>query len=147
VIGTIDTPSRGSLRLFGEMVDFATASDTYLADLRLRRIGFVFQVSAAHLSIICVHCHTHPSPPLPHPARVQTFNLLATLSAYENVELPMAILGKRSAADRKARAQQLLRLVGLEDRMNHLPSELCVAAHAARGRGGGGLGVSAMLAA
>jgi len=47
VIGTIDTPSKGSLRLFGEMVDFSTASDTFLADLRLRRIGFVFQVGAS----------------------------------------------------------------------------------------------------
>mgnify|MGYP000499719873 CR=1 FL=1 len=48
----------------------------------------------------------------------------ATLSAYENVELPMSILSKLDAAARKTRAQKLLRLVGLEDRMSHLPSEL-----------------------
>lgn len=96
VIGTIDTPSKGLMRLFGETVDFGKVSDAYLADLRLRRIGFVFQ----------------------------TFNLLATLSAYENVELPMSVLGKLDAKAREKRAKQLLRLVGLEDRMYHLPSEL-----------------------
>lgn len=96
LIGTIDRPSKGLLRLFGETVDFRVATDAHLADLRLRRIGFVFQ----------------------------SFNLLATLSAFENVELPMAILGRAGAPARAARAKKLLRMVGLEDRMGHLPSEL-----------------------
>jgi putative ABC transport system ATP-binding protein len=96
IFGTIDTPNKGKLRLFGELLDFAKTSDSKLADLRLRKIGFVFQ----------------------------TFNLLATLSAYENVELPMSILGKLSAKERDARVKKLLRAVGLEDRMTHLPSEL-----------------------
>ncbi len=95
MIGTIDTPTEGDLLLFGAKVD-TTAGDGALASLRLSKIGFVFQ----------------------------TFNLLGTLSAFENVELPMTILGKLSAKDRKARAKHLLSLVGLQDRMTHLPSEL-----------------------
>jgi len=67
-----------------------------LANLRLQKIGFVFQ----------------------------TFNLLATMSAFENVELPMTILGKLNNKQRKERALELLRLVGLQDRVGHLPSEL-----------------------
>ena len=63
MIGTIDRPTGGELRLFGDVIDNA-ATDDSLAMLRLRKIGFVFQ----------------------------TFNLLATLSAFENVELPMSIL-------------------------------------------------------
>lgn len=69
-----------NLEIFGEVVD-NQSSDSYLSDLRLRRIGFVFQ----------------------------TFNLLATLSAYENVELPMIILGKLNLKQRKERTLKLLK--------------------------------------
>lgn len=96
VLGTIDAPTRGIMRLFNESVDFAKASDAYLASLRLRKIGFVFQ----------------------------SFNLLATMSAFENVELPMAIASRLDAKARRARALALLKSVGLEDRVAHLPSEL-----------------------
>lgn len=95
VIGTIDGNTEGELELFGKLVD-SSASDSELAALRLAKIGFCFQ----------------------------SFNLLATLSAFENVELPMSILGKVSAKERKARAKKLLTLVGLQDRMSHLPSEM-----------------------
>ncbi len=54
ILGTIDEPSSGTIELFGSRVD-KKSKDKYLADLRLRRIGFVFQ----------------------------TFNLLATMSAFE----------------------------------------------------------------
>lgn len=64
-------------------------------DLRLKQIGFVFQ----------------------------TFNLLSSLSAFENVELPMTLLGIKRK-ERTKRAIELLEQVGLKDRMSHLPSEL-----------------------
>eukprot|EP01080_Neovahlkampfia_damariscottae_P009797 gene9797-2122_t len=95
IIGTIDKPSTGSLTILGDEVT-SKSSDNFLADLRLKKIGFVFQ----------------------------TFNLIATMSAFENVELPMTLLGKLGRAERKKEAKRLLGLVGLEDRMAHLPSEL-----------------------
>jgi len=95
LLGTIDKPTKGRINLFGTKID-SKSSDAFLANLRLSKIGFVFQ----------------------------TFNLLATMSAFENVELPMTILGKLDAKERKTKAKDLLTLVGLQDRMNHLPSEL-----------------------
>jgi putative ABC transport system ATP-binding protein len=53
----------------------------------------------------------------------QTFNMLPVLTALENVELPL-LLTKLSAAERKQRAQTALKIVGLEDRMDHYPREL-----------------------
>lgn len=64
--------------------------------LRLEKIGFVFQ----------------------------TFNLLAALTVKENVELPMRILGKLKEEEIKERCMSLLKSVGLQERINHLPSEL-----------------------
>ena len=72
------------------------SSDEFLSELRLKHIGFVFQ----------------------------TFNLLATMSALENVELPMILLGTLSDKERRQRAMNLLKRVGLGDRLDHLPSEL-----------------------
>jgi len=95
ILGTIDEPTEGTVEILGEKVD-GKSTDKYLANLRLRKIGFVFQ----------------------------TFNLLATMSAYENVELPMIILGELSAKESKKRALELLDMVGLQDRYGHLPSEL-----------------------
>jgi len=95
LLGTIDKATAGSVEIMGKVVDnFST--DAYLSKLRLEKIGFVFQ----------------------------TFNLLATMSAYENVELPMIILGKLSSSEIKQRTKELLLMVGLQDRMSHLPSEL-----------------------
>ncbi|RKP03838.1 hypothetical protein CXG81DRAFT_23531 [Caulochytrium protostelioides] len=95
ILGTIDTCSEGHIEILDEVIKH-NANDVFLSDLRLRRIGFVFQ----------------------------TFNLLATMSAFENVELPMAIAGKLSVGERRERAMQLLETVGLADRLTHLPSEL-----------------------
>lgn len=95
LVGTIDSPTTGTLELLGQRID-EHSSDDFLSGLRLRNIGFVFQ----------------------------TFNLLATMSAVENVELPMTLLGVLSERDRKRRAKQLLSLVGLRNRVDHLPSEL-----------------------
>ena len=95
LLGTIDRASAGTVELFGNEIN-SESTDSYLSKLRLEKIGFVFQ----------------------------TFNLLATMSAFENVELPMTILGKLSKSERTERAKKLLSLVGLQDRMDHLPSEL-----------------------
>ena len=77
-----------------EGVDVSTLNDNQLADLR-RRIGFVFQF----------------------------FNLIPRFTARENVELSMAIAAL-SKADRRKRAEDLLEIVGLRERMNHKPAEL-----------------------
>lgn len=95
ILGTIDACTSGSIELLGEIVN-AKSDANHLADLRLKSIGFVFQ----------------------------TFNLIATTTAAENVELPMTLLGKLSNAEIRLRARQLLTLVGLRNRVNHLPSEL-----------------------
>jgi len=95
ILGTIDKATSGVVEILGQPID-AESSDDYLSQLRLEKIGFVFQ----------------------------TFNLLATMSAYENVEIPMIMLGKLTEDEIAARTKELLTLVGLHDRMNHLPSEL-----------------------
>ena len=95
LIGTIDRSTGGEIEIMGDVVN-TKSKDSYLSRLRLEKIGFVFQ----------------------------TFNLIATMSAYENVELPMTVLSKLGPKARKARAQELLKQVGLRDRMDHLPSEL-----------------------
>lgn len=95
MIGTIDTPTEGEIELFGICIS-KKSSDKYLSRLRLESIGFVFQ----------------------------SFNLLATMTAYENVELPMTLLGKLKKKEIKERVKDLLNKVGLQDRMDHLPSEL-----------------------
>jgi putative ABC transport system ATP-binding protein len=95
ILGTIDKPTKGVVELLGRTIS-EQSTDDFLANLRLEKIGFVFQ----------------------------TFNLLSTLSAFENVELPMTILGQMTVKERRRRAKKLLAAVGLRDRMNHLPSEL-----------------------
>jgi putative ABC transport system ATP-binding protein len=95
LIGTIDSPSDGELYIMSHRID-GNSKDEFLSQLRLKHIGFVFQ----------------------------TFNLLATMSALENVELPMILLGKHSDKERKKKAIALLKRVGLGDRLDHLPSEL-----------------------
>ncbi|HEY0592631.1 MAG TPA: ABC transporter ATP-binding protein, partial [Thermoanaerobaculia bacterium] len=93
LIGCLDTPTDGTYRLAGE--DVQGLSRDQLADVRNRRVGFVFQ----------------------------NFNLLPHISAFENVELPM-IFGGVAAKERKARTAELLARVGLGDRMDHKPTEL-----------------------
>jgi putative ABC transport system ATP-binding protein len=95
LIGTIDLSTSGQLYIMGQRID-GSSSDDFLSKLRLEHIGFVFQ----------------------------TFNLLATMSALENVELPMILLAKHDEKERKRRAIALLKRVGLGDRLDHLPSEL-----------------------
>eukprot|EP01060_Flectonema_neradi_P006507 TRINITY_DN1439_c3_g1_i1.p1 TRINITY_DN1439_c3_g1~~TRINITY_DN1439_c3_g1_i1.p1 ORF type:complete len:312 (+),score=48.06 TRINITY_DN1439_c3_g1_i1:54-938(+) len=95
LIGTLDKATEGKIIIMGDEVN-ENSTDEFLANLRLRSIGFVFQ----------------------------TFNLIATMSAVENVELPMILAGELNKKERRKRAKMLLRLVGLRDRVAHLPSEL-----------------------
>lgn len=95
VLGTIDTPTKGNLFLFGKRVTDQTP-DSELADLRCKRVGFVFQ----------------------------SFNLLSTMTAIDNVSLPMLIAGRVSASQIKKRAIALLEEVGLGHRLHHYPSML-----------------------
>jgi putative ABC transport system ATP-binding protein len=93
ILGCLDAPTAGRYLLDG--VDVRDIAEDDLADLRNRKIGFVFQ----------------------------SFNLVARTTAVANVELPLAYagLGRR---ERRARATAALAAVGLEDRLHHLPSEL-----------------------
>jgi putative ABC transport system ATP-binding protein len=93
ILGCLDVPSSGRYLLDG--IDAAQMDEDDLADLRNRKIGFVFQ----------------------------SFNLVPRTSALANVELPLAYAGLKGAK-RRARAERALKAVGMGNRMNHLPSEL-----------------------
>ncbi len=93
MIGVLDVPTKGTLYLEGQDVSKLHESD--LAQIRGKKIGFIFQ----------------------------KFNLIPTLTALENVTLAMIFQGADSA-EKEARARQLLELVGLGDRINHKPNEL-----------------------
>jgi putative ABC transport system ATP-binding protein len=93
IVGCLDVPTSGSYVLDGSPVE--KMNDTQLADVRNRKIGFVFQ----------------------------QFNLLSRTSALENVELPLTYTGLGARAV-KEKALKALELVGLKDRIKHHPSEL-----------------------
>jgi putative ABC transport system ATP-binding protein len=93
ILGCLDVPTSGRYHLAGE--DVSTMSEEQLAHVRNRRIGFVFQ----------------------------QFNLLATMPAWRNVELPLAYSGV-GRAERRERAVTALDRVGLGDRIQHRPGEL-----------------------
>ena len=93
ILGCLDVPTEGRYQLAGE--DVGAMSEEQLADIRNRRIGFVFQ----------------------------QFNLLATMPAWRNVELPLSYSGV-SRAQRRERAVTALHRVGLGDRIQHRPGEL-----------------------
>jgi putative ABC transport system ATP-binding protein len=93
IIGCLDVPSDGSYRLAGE--DVGAMPESQLADVRNRRVGFVFQ----------------------------QFNLLASMTALRNVELPLTYRSV-GRAQRRERAIEALERVGLGDRIGHRPGEL-----------------------
>ncbi len=93
LLGTLDAPTSGHVRVGG--VDVATLSEGERADLRLRKLGFVFQA----------------------------YNLIPVLSALENVEFVMLLQGRR-AAERRARARALLAEVGLAELEHKRPTEM-----------------------
>jgi putative ABC transport system ATP-binding protein len=93
LVGCLDIPSKGEIYLAGQNISKLSESD--LAQIRGRKIGFIFQ----------------------------KFNLIETLTALENVMLPMTFQGIPEA-ERKKRASQLLHQFGLGDRMDHKPNQL-----------------------
>jgi putative ABC transport system ATP-binding protein len=93
VIGCLDVPTSGSYHLEDEAVD--EMSESQLAEIRNRRIGFVFQ----------------------------TFNLIPRVNVFQNVELPL-IYGGVSRGERRTRTETAIERVGLTDRTAHKPNEL-----------------------
>jgi putative ABC transport system ATP-binding protein len=93
IVGCLDRPTSGRYLLAGE--DISRLDRDALAEIRSRRLGFVFQ----------------------------TFNLLSRTSALENVELPMLYSGVRGR-DRRRRAEQALTRVGLGTRLDHRPNQM-----------------------
>ena len=93
LIGGLDTPSGGEIEIEGERID--SFSDGQLAHWRSQHVGFVFQF----------------------------YNLMPTLTAQKNVELPL-LLTRLNGAQRKRNAEIALQLVGLADRGSHRPNEL-----------------------
>lgn len=95
IIGTIDRATKGHVSLCNERIRTST-KDNVLANLRLTKIGFVFQ----------------------------SFNLISSMTALENVELPMLLLGRLSRSQVKQRAIELLTTFGLDNRLTHFPNML-----------------------
>lgn len=93
LVGCLDTPTSGAYILNG--TDVSKMEDDFLAEIRNKEIGFVFQ----------------------------TFNLLPRYTALENVTLPLIYAGIQKI-EREKMAIETLRQVGLEDRMEHKPNEL-----------------------
>lgn len=94
LIGCIDSPTRGRIRINGQ--DVSGKSPDQLADLRARTVGFIFQ----------------------------TFNLFPVLSARENVEYPLLQLREIDALERRDRVNQYLGIVGLSKYAGHRPNQL-----------------------
>ncbi|MFC2174474.1 ABC transporter ATP-binding protein [archaeon] len=94
IVGALDSPTRGEIDLEG--YDISKMDDWQLSMIRRNKIGFIFQ----------------------------TFNLILSLNAIENVSLPLLTDKKISEEELTARAMNLLNEVGLGHRMNHTPNEL-----------------------
>lgn len=93
LIGCLDLPTGGSIEIDGENI--GTKPDNELSEFRARKIGFIFQ----------------------------NFNLIPVLTAYENVEYPLVLLGI-AAAERKRRTLEMLESVGLTAHVRHRPNQL-----------------------
>ena len=94
LLGGLDTPTSGRVEV--DSLDITDMNESQLADVRSVKIGFVFQ----------------------------TFNLIPTLTALENVALPAQFARSRSKVKPTRRARELLTTVGLGDRLKHRPAEL-----------------------
>ncbi|MFP4016821.1 MAG: ABC transporter ATP-binding protein [Halanaerobiales bacterium] len=94
IIGCIDSPTKGSVKIHGE--EITSLNDREITDLRLHKIGFIFQ----------------------------TFNLIPVLDVRENVEFPLLLMKKHDKEEVNARVEKLVEEVGLIDYINHKPAEL-----------------------
>ncbi len=94
LVGCVDTPTGGAVEVDGR--DTSKMSERALTDLRLRRIGFIFQ----------------------------SFNLVSVLTVAQNVEFPLLLQGGLSGKERARRVGSLLAAVGIEGYARHRPSEL-----------------------
>ena len=94
IIGCVDEPTSGTVKIGGE--DIAHKKDKALTNLRLFKIGFIFQ----------------------------TFNLIPVLNIRENVEFPLLLMKKYKKSEMKKRSEKLIEEVGIKEFIKHRPSEL-----------------------
>lgn len=94
IIGCIDSPTRGSVKIHGE--EITTLKDREITDLRLHKIGFIFQ----------------------------NFNLIPVLNVRENVEFPLLLMKSHERKEIDSRVEKLIEDVGLMDSIDHKPAEL-----------------------
>jgi len=94
LIGCIDVATTGEVRVGGQST--GTLDDRQLTDLRLRKLGFIFQ----------------------------SFNLIAVLDLYQNVEFPLLLQGGLSSAERRQRVEAIVDRVGLTPQIRQRPNEL-----------------------
>lgn len=94
LIGCVDVPTRGRLAIDGQVT--SELSEKALTNLRLHKLGFIFQ----------------------------SFNLVAVLNVFQNVEFPLLLQGELSKEERRRRVHRLVEQVGLEAQLTQRPSEL-----------------------
>ena len=94
LVGCVDTATRGTVRVAGK--DTGTLGEKGLTALRLESLGFIFQ----------------------------SFNLVAVLDVYQNVEFPLLLQGRHTKAERQRRVHAIVDKVGLGDHLRHRPAEL-----------------------
>jgi putative ABC transport system ATP-binding protein len=94
LIGCVDVPTRGEVLVAGQST--RAMKDKALTELRLHKLGFIFQ----------------------------TFNLIAVLDVYQNIEFPLLLLGNLTAAERDKRVREIIDAVGLTPQLKQRPNEL-----------------------
>lgn len=94
LVGCVDVPTSGSVRVDGR--ETTELSDRQLTELRLHKLGFIFQ----------------------------TFNLVAVLNLYQNVEFPLLLQGTMTTGERRKRVEEMVERVGLTPQLRQRPSEL-----------------------